>query len=122
MAAPADRRGLLVCLLMWLLVGALMDMVSLPERSVLIEHRPPSWPSSGLEPAQRGEPTNFLLCPDIAEEATWRKASTPDGVPGFSCAGLDADTRRATDRHEGDVQDKDDFVELVRRPVAHHRS
>ena len=26
--------------------------------------------------------------PDIVEEAKWRKASNPDGVPTFSCAGL----------------------------------
>jgi len=26
--------------------------------------------------------------PDIAEEAKWRKASNPDGVPTFSCDGL----------------------------------
>ncbi len=26
--------------------------------------------------------------PDMAEEAKWRKASNPDGVPTFSCAGL----------------------------------
>jgi hypothetical protein len=26
--------------------------------------------------------------PDLVEEAKWRKASNPDGVPTFSCAGL----------------------------------
>jgi len=26
--------------------------------------------------------------PDIVEEAKWRKASNPDGVPTFSCDGL----------------------------------
>ena len=26
--------------------------------------------------------------PDMDEEAKWRKASNPDGVPTFSCAGL----------------------------------
>ena len=26
--------------------------------------------------------------PDMAEEAKWRKASNPDGVPTFSCDGL----------------------------------
>ena len=26
--------------------------------------------------------------PDIVEEAKWRKASNPDGVPTFSCSGL----------------------------------
>ena len=26
--------------------------------------------------------------PDMVEEAKWRKASNPDGVPTFSCAGL----------------------------------
>jgi hypothetical protein len=26
--------------------------------------------------------------PDMIEEAKWRKASNPDGVPTFSCAGL----------------------------------
>ena len=26
--------------------------------------------------------------PDVVEEAKWRKASNPDGVPTFSCAGL----------------------------------
>ncbi len=26
--------------------------------------------------------------PEIVEEAKWRKASNPDGVPTFSCAGL----------------------------------
>lgn len=26
--------------------------------------------------------------PEMAEEAKWRKASNPDGVPTFSCAGL----------------------------------
>lgn len=26
--------------------------------------------------------------PDVAEEAKWRKASNPDGVPTFSCSGL----------------------------------
>ena len=26
--------------------------------------------------------------PDVAEEAKWRKASNPDGVPTFSCDGL----------------------------------
>jgi hypothetical protein len=26
--------------------------------------------------------------PDTVEEAKWRKASNPDGVPTFSCAGL----------------------------------
>jgi hypothetical protein len=26
--------------------------------------------------------------PDLAEEAKWRKASNPDGVPTFSCDGL----------------------------------
>jgi hypothetical protein len=26
--------------------------------------------------------------PDILEEAKWRKASNPDGVPTFTCAGL----------------------------------
>lgn len=26
--------------------------------------------------------------PEIVEEAKWRKASQPDGVPSFSCAGL----------------------------------
>jgi len=25
--------------------------------------------------------------PDVVEEAKWRKASNPDGVPTFSCAG-----------------------------------
>ena len=26
--------------------------------------------------------------PDVVEEAKWRKASNPDGVPTFSCSGL----------------------------------
>lgn len=26
--------------------------------------------------------------PDVVEEAKWRKASNPDGVPTFSCTGL----------------------------------
>jgi hypothetical protein len=26
--------------------------------------------------------------PEMTEEAKWRKASNPDGVPAFSCAGL----------------------------------
>lgn len=26
--------------------------------------------------------------PDVVEEVKWRKASNPDGVPTFSCAGL----------------------------------
>lgn len=26
--------------------------------------------------------------PDVEEEAKWRKASNPDGVPTFSCSGL----------------------------------
>lgn len=26
--------------------------------------------------------------PEVVEEAKWRKASNPDGVPTFSCAGL----------------------------------
>ncbi len=26
--------------------------------------------------------------PDIVEEAKWRKASNPDGVPTFSCGGI----------------------------------
>jgi len=26
--------------------------------------------------------------PEIVEEAKWRKASNPDGVPTFSCAGI----------------------------------
>ncbi len=26
--------------------------------------------------------------PEVTEEAKWRKASNPDGVPTFSCAGL----------------------------------
>jgi hypothetical protein len=30
----------------------------------------------------------LLAEPEMVEEAKWRKASNPDGVPAFSCAGL----------------------------------
>ena len=30
----------------------------------------------------------LLAEPEMVEEAKWRKASNPDGVPTFSCAGL----------------------------------
>ncbi len=74
--------------------------------------------------------------PDLVEEAKWRKASNPDGVPTFSCDGLictvetyqgqdQADLRpgrRAIDLHEGETLDEDAFVELVREAVAHNRS
>jgi len=36
--------------------------------------------------------------PDIVEEAKWRKASNPDGVPTFSCAGLVCTIERYKDK------------------------
>jgi hypothetical protein len=44
-----------------------------------------SWRSETVE---RVRSLILSVDPDMVEEAKWRKASNPDGVPTFSCAGL----------------------------------
>ncbi|EGD53636.1 DUF1801 domain-containing protein [Gordonia neofelifaecis] len=86
--------------------------------------------------------------PDVVEEAKWKKASNPDGVPTFSLDGLictvetykakvkvtfakggslpdpaglflpATGVRRAIDTEEADVLDADAFVALVQAAVA----
>ena len=89
--------------------------------------------------------------PAIEEEAKWRKASNPDGVPAFSLDGLictvetykdkvkvtfhkgasladpaglfepASGVRRVIDLHEGDAVDADAFTALIREAVAVNR-
>ncbi|MEV7397155.1 DUF1801 domain-containing protein [Aeromicrobium sp. NPDC092404] len=43
------------------------------------------WRAATVEQVRR---LIFEAAPDAVEEAKWRKASNPDGVPTFSCSGL----------------------------------